>query len=149
MRTVPMVQRVLLVAMSAAPATGAVRRGLALAMVMKDVKMRSMTSGALQAKTAVRFVTCVYFPDHPRAEGVTDIGGLATTYFAIGTEGLVTICLMTGMVAAITSGANDVAETTAVRGRPFVSTAAASPPRPVGTGLARLSVVIVASMNVP
>ncbi len=144
-----MAQRVVLAARSTAPTVNALRRGHALAKVVKCVEMGSMMNEEPQAGTVLRVATCVYFPDHPMAEGVTCIGDLAMAYFVIGTESLVTACLMTGMVMVITCGANDVTETTAVRGRLFVSTAAASLPSPVGTGLGRLSVMIVASMNVP
>ncbi len=128
--------------------TGAGMTTVLQAQALKNVRMKSMTNGALRAKTTVMFGTCDDFPDQPTAEGVTDIVGLATVYFVTGTEGLVTICLMTGRVTVITSGTNDVTEITGVGDPPFMSTAAVSLPRPVGTDLGRLAVVIVALINV-
>ncbi len=102
------------------------------------MKMKPTMNVALQARTAVKFVTCVYCPGHPMAEGVADFGDLVTTYFGKGTKGTATICLMTGMVMVTTFGASDVTESTAVGGRLLVSTAAASLLCPLGTGLGRL-----------
>ncbi len=114
----------------------------------RNVSMISMPNGALRKKSAVVIRTCDDFPDLLTTVGMTDLVGLTMVYFITGTEGPVTICLMTGRVTAIAFGTNDGAEITGVGDPPFMTTAAVSRPRPMGTDLGRLAVVIVALINV-